>query len=619
MSPDPSPDTLARHAGELTPPPPEAPPLPPQALCEQVLQQRYLQPGERHREDLFSRVALALAQAETVALRSPWATRFRQTLQRGGLLSGRILVGAGTGLHTTLANGFVQPVGDCTLGRDDAGQPGIYDALGETAETLRRGGAVGCDFSPLRPLGALVRSTASLASGPCSYIDVFERSCATLAQASVRPSVQQALLRIDHPDILQFIAGARAAQRWPHFRLQVGVTDAFMQALAQDQPWPLVHRAAPGQALIEQGAHWRGDGLWVYRTLPARALWAALQQAARDSAEPGLLFLDTVQRDNNLRSIETLHAASPGGAPALPPYGSTVQAALVLPRFVRQAFGPQAQLDFAGLDDCAGVLVRALDNALDLGWWPLPAQQREARTKRRIGLGLTGLADALAMLGLRYDSEAGQAMAVRIARCLRDAAYRTSSALAREKGPYPLFNAEACLADGTCASRLPSALQAEVRAHGLRNSHLLCLAPMGGVDLALADHTSGGIGPALAWRMQQPLPQLPQLQAQACALENHAYRQWLAQGGDPLHLPEAMLSAAQLTPQAQLAMVAALQPLADGGIVQPLHLPASADAPDWGALCSQAWRLGLHSLLPWRADSAPPDQPPEAAATPAGA
>ncbi|MEN9889142.1 MAG: hypothetical protein RL559_1179 [Pseudomonadota bacterium] len=602
------------HADESALPPeaPRPPDLAPQALCEQVLQQRYLQPGERHADDLWERVALALAQAEPVAQRGAWAARFRQHLARGALPSGRILAGAGTGLHSTWASGFVQPVADCVLGRDDAGRPGIYEALGETAETLRRGGGVGLDFSLLRPRGALVRSTASLASGPCSYIDVFEQSCATLASAGTRQALQMAVLRIDHPDVLAFIEAQHSHDRWRHVRTTVAVPDAFMQAVAEDAACALVHRAPPGQALIDQGAHWRGDGQWVYRSLPARVVWDALLHAAHATGAPGLLFLDTVQRDNNLRSLETLIAATPQGEQVLPAHGGCVHGALVLPRYVRAPFVPgQAQIDFAALAESAGVLVRLLDNALELGWWPLPAQHREAHTKRRIGLGMTGLADTLAMLGLRYDREDGRAMAARIARCLRDAAYRSSVALARERGPYPLFNAQTCLAEGTFASRLPAELQAEIRAHGLRNSHLLSIAPARGISLALADNCASGIALPQGWVVRHSLPQLPHLHAHGCPVAHHAFRRYTAQGGGAAPLPEVFLTAAQVAPSDQIAMLAALQPFVDAGIAQTVQLPPTLGGDAWAALCLQAWRQGLKGLTVCTAsDPAPPVQQP---------
>lgn len=592
----------AHHAGETPLNGEQALTLPEQDLCRQVLEQRYLQPGERHRADLFARVSQALAQAEAATVRQSWAAQFRQTLERGGLVAGRILAGAGTGLHTTLVNCFVQPVGDCILGHDDTGHPGIYEALGQAAETLRRGGGVGYDFSALRPRGALVRSTASLASGPCSYIDVFEQSCATVEMAGVRRGAQMAVLRIDHPDIHEFIEAKRTGNRWRHFNLTVAVSDAFMQALERDAEWPLVHRATPGQAQMDQGAHWREDGLWVYRTLPTRVLWDELLHAAHDTAEPGVLFTDTVQRENNLRHLEQITAANPCGEQPLPPYGACVLGSVVLPHFVTHPFTPQADLDFKGIGECASVLVRMLDNVLDLSWWPLPEQHREAHTKRRIGVGFTGLADTLNMLGLRYDSEAARQMAARIAQCLRDAAYASSVALAREKGPFPLFSADACLADGTCASRLPDALKADIRRYGLRNSHLLCIAPTGGLSLALADNTSSGIEPAFGWVVRHTLPRL---HTHATRVENHALRVFKALGGNTAQLPPSFITAQHISPQDHIAMVAAVQPFVDAGISKTVHLSDQLPWARFATLYTDAWRLGLKGLTCWRPGATP--------------
>lgn len=589
---------LERHAGETPAQADLSMALPEQDLCRQVLQQRYLQPGERHRDDLFQRVAHALAQTENAAVRETWAARFRHTLDAGGLVAGRILAGAGTGLHTTLVNCFVQPVGDSILGHDETGHPGIYEALGQAAETLRRGGGVGYDFSALRPRGALVRSTASLASGPCSYIDVFEQSCATVETAGARRGAQMAVLRIDHPDIGEFIEAKRSAGRWRHFNLTVAVSDAFMQALEQDAPWPLVHRATPGQAQMDQGAHWRDDGLWVYRSLPARTLWEELLRAALDTAEPGVLFTDTVHRDNNLRHLEHISAANPCGEQPLPPFGACVLGSLLLPRWVREPFTERAHVDFEGLEDCTRVLVRMLDNVLDLSWWPLPEQHREAATKRRIGVGFTGLADALNMLGLRYDSQDGRHMAARMARAMRDAAYASSVALAREKGPYPLFSADTCLAPGTFASRLPQPLQDEIRQHGLRNSHLLCIAPTGGISLALGDNCSSGIEPAFGWVVRHTLPRL---HAHATRVENHALRVFKARGGDPRQLPGSFVTAQQVSPADHMAMVAAVQPFVDAGISKTVHLPEQLTWNGLSDLYTEAWRLGLKGLSCWRA------------------
>ncbi|MGE4376395.1 MAG: ribonucleotide reductase N-terminal alpha domain-containing protein, partial [Burkholderiaceae bacterium] len=286
-------------------------PLPPQPISLDVLREKYLKPGESGLEALYQRVARALASVEAPELRARYEKLFHANLHAGAIGAGRIMSAAGTDIQATLINCFVQPVGDCIQGVDEDGYPGIYEALREAAETMRRGGGVGYDFSRIRPRGAEVRATASLASGPCSYMNVFDQSCATVESAGARRGAQMGVLRIDHPDVREFITAKRTPGRWNNFNVSVAVTDAFMQAVEQDQPWELVHRARPSAALIAQGAYQRADGLWAYTRLPARTLWDSIMQSAYDFAEPGILFLDQIQRDNNLRYCETIEATNP--------------------------------------------------------------------------------------------------------------------------------------------------------------------------------------------------------------------------------------------------------------------------------------------------------------------
>jgi ribonucleoside-diphosphate reductase alpha chain len=608
MNRDPAPDALAAAAAPSSPTSlPSAgglPALPPQPISLDVLAEKYCKDGESSADDVFRRVARALASVEsTPELRAFWEPRFLEHLRAGAIGAGRIMSAAGTDLQATLINCFVQPVGDCIQGQDEAGYPGIYEALREAAETMRRGGGVGYDFSRIRPRGARVKATASLASGPCSYINVFDQSCATVESAGARRGAQMGVLSIEHPDVLEFIEAKRTPGRWNNFNVSVAVTDAFMQALAADADWELVHRAEPGAALIEQGAHRRAaDGLWVYRKVKARALWDRIMRSAYDYAEPGILFPDTINRDNNLRAIERIDATNPCGEQPLPPYGCCDLGPIILTGFVRHPFdagGGRARFDFDAFEQAVAVQVRALDNVLDLTFWPLPAQRAEAHAKRRIGVGFTGLGDTLIMLGLRYDAEDGRALAAEIARRMRDAAYRASVALAQEKGPFPRFDAGAVLAAGTCASRLPEDIQRDIRRHGLRNSHLLSIAPTGTVSLAFADNASNGIEPAFSWTYTRHKREADGSKSQY-TVEDHAYRLYRALGGDVTRLPPAFVTALELPVAAHVAMMQAVQPYVDTAISKTVNVPADYAFDDFKDLYRMAWQAGLKGLATYR-------------------
>jgi ribonucleoside-diphosphate reductase alpha chain len=628
----PSPPETAAAGGDALPA------LPPQPISLEVLREKYLKGDESGVEALFDRVARALASVEAPERRAGFEARFRRNLEAGAIGAGRIMSAAGTGLQATLINCFVQPVGDCIQGRDDEGQPGIYEALREAAETMRRGGGVGYDFSRIRPRGALVRGTGSVASGPCSYINVFDQSCATVESAGARRGAQMGVLRIDHPDVAEFIGAKRTPGRWNNFNVSVGVPDAFVEAVLADGPWELVHRAEPGPAQQREGARRRADGLWVYRALPARALWDLVMRSAYDYAEPGVLFLDRIREDNNLRAIESISATNPCGEQPLPPYGCCDLGPVILPRFVRQPFGHGGApaFDFDAFGAAVALPVRALDNVLELTHWPLPQQQAEAQAKRRIGVGFTGLGDALIMLGLRYDAPEGREMARRIAERLRDAAYAASVDLAREKGAFPLFDAKSYLAEGTFASRLPRALKARIRRHGIRNSHLLSIAPTGTVSLAFADNASNGIEPAFAWTYVRRKREADGSRT-GHEVQDHAWRLYRALGGDTQRLPPAFVGALEMSAQDHVAMMEAVQPFVDTAISKTVNVPVDCPYEDFKDLYLQAWRARLKGLATYRpndilgavletmpqvgvgpaADAAPPAGEATAAAPPA--
>lgn len=575
-----------------------------QPISQDVLREKYLKAGETGAEDVYRRVAHALASVEPQAQRAHHEALFLANLHAGAIGAGRIMSAAGTKIQATLINCFVQPVGDCIQGLDDEGFPGIYEALREAAETMRRGGGVGYDFSRIRPRGADVKGTASMASGPCSYINVFDQSCATVESAGARRGAQMGVLRIDHPDVLEFITAKRTPGRWNNFNVSVGMSDAFMQALLDDLPWELVHKAAPGAAILADGGFQRPDGLWVYQTLAARELWDTVMQSAYDFAEPGILFLDHINQDNNLRYCESISATNPCGEQPLPPYGCCDLGPIILTRFVRHpfGFGGTAVFDFKAFEASVATQVRALDNVLDLTYWPLPQQCEEAAAKRRIGVGFTGLGNALTMLCLRYDSAEGRAQAALIAEHMMTAAYAASIALAREKGAFPRFDADGYLAPGTFASRLPKSLQTDIRAHGIRNSHLLSIAPTGTVSLAFADNASNGIEPAFSWMYRRKKREADGSTTDY-AVEDHAWRLYRELGGDASNLPDYFVSALEMKAADHIAMMQSVQPFVDTAISKTVNVPADYPYADFKDLYLQAWRAQLKGLATYRPNS----------------
>ena len=958
--------------------------MPPQTICDDVLREKYLKPGETSADDVLRRVAKALASVEKPAQQAKYEALFLHNLRDGAIGAGRIMSAAGTSIQATLINCFVQPVGDCIQGMDSEGYPGIYEALREAAETMRRGGGVGYDFSRIRPRGAEVKGTASMASGPCSYINVFDHSCATVESAGARRGAQMGVLRIDHPDIFEFIGAKRTPGRWNNFNVSVAVPDAFMQALTHQQSWQLVHSARPGLERIEAGAHQREDGLWIYQEMPAQEVWDAIMRSAYDFAEPGILFLDRIHQDNNLRAIESIAATNPcvtadtwvmttegaaqvadlvgrsfsavvdgraypvesqgffstgvkpvlrlqtregyrlrltadhrvrrvshktryalqtewvaaaalqpgdevllqnqrtlGGwegagtaaqgyllgllvgdgtlkadkavlsvwapefkqvangnsvqarsgvagvmeaaqaaaatldhradfagfqrpvagrgerrlasvalrdlafsmgmkvghktlTPAmergssefvaatlrglfdadgsvqgthvkgvsirlsqsdeallqsaqrmllrlgvvstlyrnrrtasasalpdgrggvqwydtraqhelvvsgdnlqvfaqavgfcdtdkaarleallggfrrslnrerftatvesitpdgteevfdvtvpdvhafdanglhahncgeqpLPPYGCCDLGPVILPRFVRHPFGVEgtASFDFERFEHAVALQVRALDNVLDLTYWPLPQQKAEAAAKRRIGVGFTGLGNALTMLGLRYDSAPGRDMATLIARHMRDAAYGASVALAQEKGAFPAFDASTYLQADNFVGRLPEALKQSIRTHGIRNSHLLSIAPTGTVSLAFADNASNGIEPSFSWVYRRKKRQADGSTLEY-AVEDHAWRVFKHLGGNTDTLPESFVCALDMPAEAHIAMMKAVQPLIDTAISKTVNVPGDYPFDAFKHLYLQAWQAHLKGLATYRPNS----------------
>lgn len=565
-----------------------------QAICLDVLLEKYAKADEKTADDVRRRVARGLAAVERPELREHWEQRFFEAMVAGFIPGGRVNSAAGTDISATLINCFVQPVGDAISGSND-GVPSIYLALNQAAETMRRGGGVGYDFSLIRPRGALVHGTHSRASGPLSYMRVFDKSCETLESAGSRRGAQMGMIRCDHPDIEDFVNAKRDGSL-ANFNMSVAVTDTFMDAVESDGEVELWHAAEPYD---KEGASRRADGTWAYRRVRARDLFDQMMHSTYDHAEPGVVFIDRVNRDDNLSYCESIAATNPCGEEPLPSYGCCCLGSINLTPFVRDPFADGAGFDFDGFGEVVGVAIRALDNVLDATLWPLEEQEAEARNKRRVGLGFTGLGNALTMMNLRYDTDPARELAAGISCAMRDAAYEASVELAREKGRFPLFDAPRYLARPHCASRLPEPLQDKIRQYGVRNSHLLSIAPTGTISLAFASNASGGIEPTFAWTYVRK-KRMPDGTRQDYTVEDYAFRLYKHLGGNPSELPPAFVGALEMRAVDHMLMIAAVQPYIDAGVSKTVNVPEDYPFDDFRDLYLQAWKAGLKGITTYR-------------------
>jgi ribonucleoside-diphosphate reductase alpha chain len=546
--------------------------------------------------DSVRRVCRAVARAEQQPAR--WERAFVGILTDFRFLpGGRIWAGAGSDKDVTLFNCFVSgPVHDS--------MEAILDSLRETALTLQQGGGIGLDFSTLRPAGCTARRTGQVASGPVSFMHVWDALCRTLLSTGTRRGAMMGTLRCDHPDIEAFVDAKRDRAALNSFNLSVLVSDAFMRAIAEDADWPLVYLAeTSSDGENDGGPGDAGDiGAAAIRShLPARALWRHIAEAAHASAEPGLLYIDTINRDNNLSWCETISATNPCGEIPLPAYGACDLGSVNLPLFVRSPFSRSQGFDWDRLGEIVQAAVRFLDDVIDISRFPLERQAERARATRRIGVGITGLADALVMLGLRYDSDAGRDFAARVMRHVRDSAYAASVRLAQEKDTFPLFDRAAYLS-APFIGRLPEVLRNDIAKHGIRNSHLLAIAPAGTISL-LAGNVSSGIEPIFALETIRDI-RGPDLTLRAMAARDFAYDCWLAAGGKPEKLHPAFVTAEQLPVDAHLAMQASLQPLVDNAVSKTVTLAADATVEDVKRVFSAAYALGLKGCTVFRPGTA---------------
>ena len=524
-------------------------------------------------EDSWRRVAHAVSAAEHDDDRLVWADSFYRILENYKFLpAGRILAGAGTGRQVTLFNCFV-------MGRIPDSLDGIFTQLKEAALTMQQGGGIGHDFSTLRPRGAPVRGVAADASGPLSFMDVWDAMCKTIMSAGTRRGAMMGTMRCDHPDIEAFIAAKGEADRLRNFNLSVLVTDAFMAAVKANAEWPLVFEGH------------------TFRTVPAAQLWDQIMKATYRYAEPGVIFIDRINSENNLSYCETIGATNPCGEQPLPPYGACLLGSLNLTRFVLNPFGLNAHIDEIALRKTTSVAVRFLDNVIDISNYPLPQQRAEALAKRRIGLGITGLADALAMCGLTYGSEQAAAAARRWMAIIEHAAYQSSSILAEERGAFPLFDPERFGATGH-ASGLEAALRGNIARHGLRNGLLTSIAPTGTISL-LAGNVSSGIEPIFSIRYDRKVLQASGNARSEAVTDYAASLFWQIHGSDS-ELPSSFVTADQLSPSAHLLMQAAVQEHVDSSISKTINIPEDFPFERFKHVYEEAYDLGLKGCTTYR-------------------
>jgi ribonucleoside-diphosphate reductase alpha chain len=526
-------------------------------------------------DDTFWRVARAAAAPEKGGKRAKeaWAHRFHDAIADFGFLpAGRILAGAGTDRSITLFNCFV-------LGTiaDDLGA--IFEGVKEAALTMQQGGGIGHDFSTLRPQGARVASIGADASGPVSFMDVWDAMCRTIMSAGSRRGAMMATLRCDHPDIEAFIDAKSDPHRLRNFNLSVIVTDAFLKAVREDRPWDLVF------------------GGKVYRTLPARALWQRIMQATYDFAEPGVLFIDRVNARNNLKYCEEIHATNPCGEQPLPPYGACLLGSINLASLIEHPFTNGATLDTAKLEERVRLAVRFLDNVIDVSNYPLAAQRKEAHAKRRIGLGLTGLADALIFCGVKYGTKEATTLAARWMAAIQNAAYLASTELAAEKGAFPLFDAKRFLESPNVAL-LNEPVRAAIRRHGMRNGCLTSIAPTGTISL-LAGNVSSGVEPVYDFLYRRRVLGKSGATHEE-QVEDHAHALFRRQFGAATPLPDTFVRAGELSPHQHLEMQAALQPYVDSAISKTINCPETISFAAFKDVYLEAHALGLKGCTTYR-------------------
>ena len=548
----------------------------PMAISQQIWDMKYRlkdQNGtflEQTVQDTWRRIAKALSEVETEPKK--WETIFYNALTDFKFLpAGRITAGSGTKRNVTLFNCFV-------MGVIPDSMSGIFDMLKEAALTMQQGGGIGYDFSTIRPKGSLVKGIAADASGPVSFMDVWDSMCRTIMSAGSRRGAMMATMRCDHPDIEEFIAAKSDSQKLRMFNLSVLVTDAFMDAVKKGEDWKLIYNNK------------------VYSVIKAADLWDQIMRATYNFAEPGVIFIDRINATNNLSYCETITATNPCGEQPLPPYGACLLGSINLSKLVEQPFDKNAYLDVSQLEDLVSTAVRMMDNVIEVSQFPLEAQKLEAKNKRRIGLGVTGLADALLMVGLRYGSDEAVKKTEKWMKTIALSAYKASINLAEEKGAFPLFDPEKFIVSGKMIQMDEDVKQA-VHKFGIRNALLTSIAPTGTISL-YAGNVSSGIEPVFAYSYKRKVLQNDGSHVEEEVVD-YAVQLWRDKFGDA-PLPDFFVSAQNLTPADHVKMQAAAQKWVDSSISKTINCPEDISFDDFKEVYIQAYDTGCKGCTTYR-------------------
>ena len=548
----------------------------PMAISQQIWDMKYRlkdQNGtflEQTVQDTWRRIAKALSEVETEPKK--WETIFYNALTDFKFLpAGRITAGSGTKRNVTLFNCFV-------MGVIPDSMSGIFDMLKEAALTMQQGGGIGYDFSTIRPKGSFVKGIAADASGPVSFMDVWDSMCRTIMSAGSRRGAMMATMRCDHPDIEEFIAAKSDSQKLRMFNLSVLVTDAFMDAVKKGEDWKLIYNNK------------------VYSVIKAADLWDQIMRATYNFAEPGVIFIDRINATNNLSYCETITATNPCGEQPLPPYGACLLGSINLAKLVEQPFDKNAYLDVSQLEDLVSTAVRMMDNVIEVSQFPLEAQKLEAKNKRRIGLGVTGLADALLMVGLRYGSDEAVKKTEKWMKTIALSAYKASINLAEEKGAFPLFDPEKFIVSGKMIQMDEDVKQA-VHKFGIRNALLTSIAPTGTISL-YAGNVSSGIEPVFAYSYKRKVLQNDGSHVEEEVVD-YAVQLWRDKFGDA-PLPDFFVSAQNLTPADHVKMQAAAQKWVDSSISKTINCPEDISFDDFKEVYIQAYDTGCKGCTTYR-------------------